>query len=138
MELALWMSKYYITPLGVVLDSVIPSAVKKQVGIGYSRMVALAKPREEVQAILEKTRAPKRRAILARLMLLEGGAAVHQSAWEEDLVDYVQLYVAPVTLGNHGPALLEGHTFGLTALHEQRVRTLGPDVLIEGYVHRPD
>jgi diaminohydroxyphosphoribosylaminopyrimidine deaminase/5-amino-6-(5-phosphoribosylamino)uracil reductase len=71
-------------------------------------------------------------------VLLEGGAAVHQAAWEEDLVDYVQLYVAPVTLGTQGPALLEGHTFAPASLHEQRVRTLGPDVLIEGYVHRPD
>src|SRR5688572_27299352 len=29
MELARWMSRYYCTPLGTVLDSVIPSAVKK-------------------------------------------------------------------------------------------------------------
>jgi diaminohydroxyphosphoribosylaminopyrimidine deaminase/5-amino-6-(5-phosphoribosylamino)uracil reductase len=71
-------------------------------------------------------------------VLLEGGAAVHQAAWEEDLVDYVQLYVAPATLGAGGPALLEGHSFTPASLHEQRVRTLGPDVLIEGYVHRPD
>ena len=71
-------------------------------------------------------------------VLLEGGAAVHQAAWEEDLVDYVQLYVTPATLGVTGPALLEGHTFTPASLYEPRVRTLGPDVLIEGYVHRPD
>jgi diaminohydroxyphosphoribosylaminopyrimidine deaminase/5-amino-6-(5-phosphoribosylamino)uracil reductase len=71
-------------------------------------------------------------------VLLEGGAAVHQAAWEEDLVDYVQLYIAPTTLGADGPALLEGHTFTTASLYEPRVRTLGPDVLIEGYVHRPD
>ncbi len=71
MELARWMSRYYVTPLGVVLDCVIPSAVKKQIGIGYSKMVRLVKPREFVQEVLEKTKAPKRRAILARLLLLE-------------------------------------------------------------------
>ena len=71
-------------------------------------------------------------------VLLEGGAAVHQAAWEEDLVDYVQLYVAPATLGPNGPGFLEGHPFTPAALHEPRVRMLGPDVLIEGYVHRPD
>jgi primosomal protein N' (replication factor Y) len=76
MELARWMSRYYVTPLGVVLDSVIPSAVKKQVGIGYSKMVRLVKPREFVQEVLEKTKAPKRRAILARLLLLEEGQAI--------------------------------------------------------------
>jgi diaminohydroxyphosphoribosylaminopyrimidine deaminase / 5-amino-6-(5-phosphoribosylamino)uracil reductase len=71
-------------------------------------------------------------------VLLEGGAAVHLAAWEEDLVDYVQLYVAPATLGASGPALLEGLSFTPATLHEPRVRALGPDVLIEGYVHRPD
>jgi diaminohydroxyphosphoribosylaminopyrimidine deaminase/5-amino-6-(5-phosphoribosylamino)uracil reductase len=71
-------------------------------------------------------------------MMLEGGAAVHQAAWEEGIVDYVQLYVAPVTLGGGGAALLEGHMFAPASLHEQRMRVLGPDVLIEGYVHRPD
>jgi diaminohydroxyphosphoribosylaminopyrimidine deaminase/5-amino-6-(5-phosphoribosylamino)uracil reductase len=70
-------------------------------------------------------------------VLLEGGAAVHQAAWEEDLVDYVQLYVAPVRL-DAGPGFLDGIAFTPTALHEQRTRALGPDALIEGYVHRPD
>ena len=78
MELARWMSKYYCTPLGTVLDSVIPSAVKKKVGLGYLQKVTLAQSREQVQAIVEKTKAPKRRAILARLLQLdpehEGGA----------------------------------------------------------------
>ena len=76
MELARWMSRYYVTPLGTVLDSVIPAAVKKQIGIGYSKMVRLAKGREFVQEVLEKTRAPKRRAILARLLLLEPDQAI--------------------------------------------------------------
>ena len=71
-------------------------------------------------------------------LLLEGGAAVHQAAWEEDIVDYVQLYVAPVAIGAGGPGFLEGMAFTPASLHEQRTRTLGPDTLIEGYVHRPD
>src|SRR2546430_5647417 len=33
MALARWMSRYYATPLGVVLESVIPSAVQKNTGI---------------------------------------------------------------------------------------------------------
>src|SRR5207237_8802061 len=69
MELALWMSRYYVSPLGTVIDSIIPSAVKKKIGLGYSQVVSLAQPREKVQETLEKTRAPKRRAILARLLL---------------------------------------------------------------------
>ena len=71
-------------------------------------------------------------------ILLEGGAAIHQAAWDEDIVDHVHLYVAAVALGSRGPALLEGRAFAPASLIERKVQPLGPDVLIEGYVHRPD
>jgi diaminohydroxyphosphoribosylaminopyrimidine deaminase / 5-amino-6-(5-phosphoribosylamino)uracil reductase len=100
---------------------------------------------ERAGATLIDVEEPSLAAALRRLselaiqsVLLEGGAAVHQAAWEEDLVDYVQLYVAPMTIGGDGAALLAGHAFAPAGLHEQQVRPLGPDVLIEGYVHRPD
>jgi diaminohydroxyphosphoribosylaminopyrimidine deaminase/5-amino-6-(5-phosphoribosylamino)uracil reductase len=70
-------------------------------------------------------------------VVLEGGAALHGAAWDEGVIDAVQLYVAPVWLGADGVPLLEGRDFVSTALIERRVDLLGPDVLIEGYVHRP-
>jgi diaminohydroxyphosphoribosylaminopyrimidine deaminase / 5-amino-6-(5-phosphoribosylamino)uracil reductase len=70
-------------------------------------------------------------------LILEGGAAVHAAAWDAGVVDYVQLYVAPVWLGQDGVPLLEGREFSPASLVEGRVEQLGPDVLIEGYVHRP-
>jgi diaminohydroxyphosphoribosylaminopyrimidine deaminase/5-amino-6-(5-phosphoribosylamino)uracil reductase len=70
-------------------------------------------------------------------LVLEGGAAMHAAAWDEGVVDYVQMYVAPRALGPNGVPLLEGRSFSPAALVERRVETLGPDVLIEGYVHRP-
>jgi diaminohydroxyphosphoribosylaminopyrimidine deaminase/5-amino-6-(5-phosphoribosylamino)uracil reductase len=70
-------------------------------------------------------------------LLLEGGALVHQAAWDEGLADFVQLYVTPHTLGSAGLRFLNGRPFMPTALSEVRVETLAPDVLIEGYVHRP-
>ncbi|MGB7158409.1 MAG: primosomal protein N' [Tepidisphaeraceae bacterium] len=76
MELARWMSRYYVSPLGTVLESVIPSAVKKKVGLGYSQIVRVALPPEKIQEILEKTKAPKRRAILARLLQIEPGGSI--------------------------------------------------------------
>jgi primosomal protein N' (replication factor Y) len=76
LKLACWMSRYYVTPLGMVLQSVIPSAVKKKTGLGRRHMVRLAKPREEIQALVEKSPSKKRRAILARLLLLEGDAPI--------------------------------------------------------------
>ncbi len=76
MDLARWMSRYYVTPLGTVLDSVIPSAVKKKVGSGYSQIVRLAKSREELQELFEKTKAAKSAPVIARLLLLEGDRGI--------------------------------------------------------------
>jgi diaminohydroxyphosphoribosylaminopyrimidine deaminase/5-amino-6-(5-phosphoribosylamino)uracil reductase len=70
-------------------------------------------------------------------LLLEGGALLHQAAWDERLVDFVRLYVAPRALGRGGVGFLSGRGFATADLFERRVETLGPDVLIEGYVHRP-
>src|SRR3954470_19329517 len=76
MELARWMSRYYCTPLGVVIENIIPSAVKKKVGLGYQQIVRAAQSREELQTTLEKTKAPKRRAILARLLQVPEGESI--------------------------------------------------------------
>jgi diaminohydroxyphosphoribosylaminopyrimidine deaminase/5-amino-6-(5-phosphoribosylamino)uracil reductase len=71
-------------------------------------------------------------------LLLEGGAAMHAAAWDDRLVDFVRLYVTPVALGHGGVPFLEHREFATSALMERRVEALGADVLIEGYVHRPD
>ena len=76
MDLARWMGRYYVTPLGSVLETILPSAVRKRIGLGHTNQVRLAIPRADAQAILEKTRAPKRRAILARLLQLEPEAKI--------------------------------------------------------------
>jgi diaminohydroxyphosphoribosylaminopyrimidine deaminase / 5-amino-6-(5-phosphoribosylamino)uracil reductase len=70
-------------------------------------------------------------------IVLEGGAALHAAAWDAGVVDFVQMYVSPLPLGPSGVPLLAGRAFTSAALHERRVDVLGPDVLIEGYVHRP-
>jgi diaminohydroxyphosphoribosylaminopyrimidine deaminase/5-amino-6-(5-phosphoribosylamino)uracil reductase len=69
-------------------------------------------------------------------LLLEGGAEVVASAWDEGLVDCVSLYITPHVLGPSGVALLPGRDGVSAALTDRLVQTLGPDVLIEGYVHR--
>ncbi|HSI33989.1 MAG: primosomal protein N', partial [Phycisphaerae bacterium] len=43
-------------------------AVKKRVGLGYVHRVRIAKPQAEIQAIFEKTKSPKRKSVLARLL----------------------------------------------------------------------
>ncbi len=69
-------------------------------------------------------------------LLLEGGAEVVASAWDEGLVDCVSLYITPRVLGPDGVALLPGRPCVSAALYDRRVEALGPDVLVEGYVHR--
>lgn len=69
-------------------------------------------------------------------LLVEGGSALHAAAWREGVVDFVRLYVAPRPLGC-GVALLPGCEFSSLNLIERRVDALGPDTMIEGYVHRP-
>jgi diaminohydroxyphosphoribosylaminopyrimidine deaminase/5-amino-6-(5-phosphoribosylamino)uracil reductase len=69
-------------------------------------------------------------------LLLEGGAAVHAAAWDEGLVDYVRLYITPHVLGDGAVPLLADRSFSPAELRERRIAPLGPDVLIEGYVHR--
>jgi len=70
-------------------------------------------------------------------LLLEGGAQIHAAAWDAGLVDYVQLFVAPVALGREGVPLFGGRPWSMSSLIDPRVELLGPDTLIEGYVHRP-
>ena len=70
-------------------------------------------------------------------VLLEGGPTLHLAAWDEGVVDLVRLYVTPHVLGSEGVRLLNGRPLSSTSLVERRVQPLGPDVLIEGYVHGP-
>ena len=52
------------------------------------------------------------------------------------MVDFVRVYVTPHVLGSDGVALLPGRCFSAADLRDRRVEPLGPDVLIEGHVHR--
>jgi diaminohydroxyphosphoribosylaminopyrimidine deaminase/5-amino-6-(5-phosphoribosylamino)uracil reductase len=70
-------------------------------------------------------------------VLLEGGATLHAAAWDAQVVDYVQLFVAPAALGPAGVRLFDGYDLALSSLIEPKIEILGPDTLIEGYVHRP-
>jgi diaminohydroxyphosphoribosylaminopyrimidine deaminase/5-amino-6-(5-phosphoribosylamino)uracil reductase len=70
-------------------------------------------------------------------LLLEGGAAIHRAAWDENVVDFVRLYVTPHLLGPGGVPFLSEREFPSSSLFERRVEPIGPDVMIEGYVHGP-
>jgi len=69
-------------------------------------------------------------------LLVEGGATLHAAAWREAAVDFVRLYMTPHVLGG-GVALLPDCHFSKAALIGGTVETLGPDTMVEGYVHGP-
>lgn len=69
-------------------------------------------------------------------LLLEGGAALHDAAWREGVIDYVRVYVTPHVLGVQGVPFLNGRPLSALGTVEPRIEPLGPDVLMEGYVHR--
>jgi primosomal protein N' (replication factor Y) len=76
LELARWMSRYYCATLGSVIDSILPSAVRKKIGVGYQQIVRAVPDRVELQLLLERTKAPKRRAILGRLLQVPPGEGI--------------------------------------------------------------
>jgi diaminohydroxyphosphoribosylaminopyrimidine deaminase/5-amino-6-(5-phosphoribosylamino)uracil reductase len=69
-------------------------------------------------------------------LVLEGGSELHAAAWDAGIVDFVQLYVTPIALGPEGVPI-DARAFSTVSLFERHVDVLGPDVVIEGYVHRP-
>ena len=76
MELARWIGRYYCCALGLVLESMIPGAVKHKIGVGYTTVVELVKPIAEIQELFEQTKAKKRRSLLGRLLQMEPGESV--------------------------------------------------------------
>jgi diaminohydroxyphosphoribosylaminopyrimidine deaminase / 5-amino-6-(5-phosphoribosylamino)uracil reductase len=70
-------------------------------------------------------------------VLLEGGAAIQQAAWEAGMIDEVRLFVSPDALGSSGVPLSGGLGPSIPTLNDLNTVTVGPDVLITGYVHRP-
>ena len=68
-------------------------------------------------------------------LVLEGGRLVHEAVWDAGLADRVQIFVAPVDLGQAGVAWMDrGKIFG--GIDTLAVRTCGPDLLMEADVHR--
>jgi diaminohydroxyphosphoribosylaminopyrimidine deaminase/5-amino-6-(5-phosphoribosylamino)uracil reductase len=71
-------------------------------------------------------------------LLIEGGAKLQRAAWDAGIVDCVQLYVTPRSLGVSAVPWLPSSDLAIAALQGISAVPVGDDVLIEGYVHRPD
>ncbi len=74
-ELALWMAKYYVCPLGKVLKTMLPAGVRKNTSLKQQHFISLAKtPKIIREACIEmRNKAPQQAAILDCLLMAEDG-----------------------------------------------------------------
>jgi diaminohydroxyphosphoribosylaminopyrimidine deaminase/5-amino-6-(5-phosphoribosylamino)uracil reductase len=68
-------------------------------------------------------------------LLLEGGPTLAAAFLEQDLVDKVLVFVAP-KLSGEGPGMVAGLP-GKIVLSRLEARSIGEDVLLQGYLHEP-
>jgi diaminohydroxyphosphoribosylaminopyrimidine deaminase/5-amino-6-(5-phosphoribosylamino)uracil reductase len=68
-------------------------------------------------------------------LLLEGGPTLAAAFLERDLVDKLLVFVAP-KLSGEGPGMVAGLP-GKIALSRLEARSIGEDVLLQGYLHEP-
>ena len=64
MELASWISQYYVCPLGQVLAAMVPGAVKRGAGIKKEKVVFLA---EDWQSLHDRVKGTKQKQVLSHL-----------------------------------------------------------------------
>ncbi len=76
LDLAFWMARYYVTPIGKVFEAILPAGVKKRTGFNTVQLVVRTeKPEAEVERILSK-----QRRVLDRLAEAEGPLAPRELA----------------------------------------------------------
>ena len=71
-------------------------------------------------------------------VILEGGPTTHSTFWDRGLVDRVQMYVVPRSIGPDGLGWWASADQVVAQLEDVRRTRLGADMLIEGDVHRID
>ena len=67
-------------------------------------------------------------------IVLEGGPILHRSAWDEGVVDRVEMIVTPHTTGPSGVPWMPYDSFKMADLSQVTTEPLGADVLIVGLV----
>jgi primosomal protein N' (replication factor Y) len=74
-QLALWMASYYATPIEHVLKTMLPSGVRKNVGIKRQYLVSRGKTRDELVLLLNdlRERAPAQARVIEILLPAKGG-----------------------------------------------------------------
>jgi diaminohydroxyphosphoribosylaminopyrimidine deaminase/5-amino-6-(5-phosphoribosylamino)uracil reductase len=69
-------------------------------------------------------------------VLIEGGPTLQKAFWDASLVDRIELFIAPVSLGREGVRWTSLPDGSLASLNGLRALPIGEDVQVEGDVHR--
>lgn len=115
----------------VTSEAVPPQAVADLEAAGGT--VLTVEPAAPLEGVLRRLGA---RGITS--LVVEGGPQMHRAFWDADLVDRVQIFVTDVTIGPLGTPWLASRVMSSERIRERSARPVGPDVLLESYVHRAD
>ena len=95
MEMARWISSYYVCPLGQVLAAMVPGAVKKAAGVRTQRCVYLAVSTSDIEETIKQLKGKKQRQIIK--LLYSGGAFNKETALEsQELLEAVGCTNEPI------------------------------------------
>jgi diaminohydroxyphosphoribosylaminopyrimidine deaminase/5-amino-6-(5-phosphoribosylamino)uracil reductase len=113
--------------------AVADSARARELAAAGADIEAIQDPVDEASSFLQD--ALKRLAARGvNSLLVEGGPMLHQAFWEASLVDRVELFITPCSLGAGGVDWIHLPDGSLAGLAKLRATPLGDDVLLEGYV----
>jgi primosomal protein N' (replication factor Y) (superfamily II helicase) len=81
-RLGLWMASYYATPIERVLKTMLPSGVRKSIGVKRQYLISRAKTRDELVSLLEGLRktAPAQAKVVEILLQTKGGIFLSELA----------------------------------------------------------
>lgn len=71
LQIALWMAKYYATPLNKVLKVILPAPIRKETGHKEQKFVMRKKTKEEIRALCKELRARSPRQVAALEAMLK-------------------------------------------------------------------
>ncbi len=70
-------------------------------------------------------------------VMIEAGAQVNTSALQEDIVDRLDIFYGPKFLGAAGVPFLYAASADLPTIQRVKVRKVGDDFALEGWLHDP-
>ncbi|MGD8786990.1 MAG: hypothetical protein PVJ60_06170, partial [Phycisphaerales bacterium] len=95
MELARWISGYYVCPLGQVLAAMVPSAVKKGAGVKTQKCAYLTLGAADIDETVEQLRGKKQKQII-QFLNGRGASSTDEAVEIQDLLEAVGCGNEPV------------------------------------------